>query len=830
MSEKRTFKTYKSFSWGVCLLACFIFNHSLFAQETNSQLSGKIITGKDETLAGATVIAIHEPTKNIFNTQSRGDGYFHFFNLKPGGPYTITVSYTGYETIKKGNIFLNLNSTDHFISLSDNETINFILKEQIGDLNEVTVRSVSINKTGINTDITNQQLLSLPSISRNLQDYIRLVPQSKVNGDGMISLAGQSSRFNAFFIDGANNNDILGLSQSGSNGGQTASPPISMDAIEEIKVLLAPYNVEYGNFTGGSINAITRSGSNEIKASAWYYFRNEQLAGRSPVLIEETGSPGIFERPRLSHFVNQTGGIRAGGPIIKNKLFYFILAEKQSEVRPQPFNFSEYRGAASLQQLNALADVLRNKYQYEPGSFLENTDELNANRCVVKLDWNPSASNKFTLSYRYNFAERTATGNPNGSTLINFSNGNFTFPTTTHSFSLEWKKYFTHDVSNRFLFTITQESEDKKWTGSPFPRVAITDGIASIGFGSGPGTGLSLFKATDVTLSDIVKFVKHKHTFTAGTDVNFSKLNDAQIGNYFGLYQFRNLNDFINGAVPTRFQRSFSLLDDPQGDYTLAAGKFKTFHAGFFINDDIYLKNNFSINIGLRLDNNSLPTRIYEDHFFNDSAINLISKYYDLEGARAGQTIRPHWQLSPRIGFTYKIPAENIVIRGGGGIFTGHILNVWGSVLHQRNGVSIGSIDINPQQYGVKFNPDPYHQPTPQSLGSNPANAKGELDLVAKHFKYPAVFRSSVTVNKKMKSNWLLSVEGIVTKNIYETKYTNVNILPAVKQSALPDVRNVYSLNNGPAQIPLTASGGNPYSGQVFLMSNNDNQKGSSYS
>jgi len=422
------------------LLLCFVVlsaisSGSLSAQETNSGASGQIRSASNEMLMGATVTAIHEPTRNIFNTQSRSDGYFHFFNLKPGGPYTITVSYTGYETIKKENLFFNLNQ-------SVNDLINFTLNEKNVIMPEVTVTNLPGNKTGIESSINNQMIQSLPSISRNLQDYIRLVPQAKVNADGMISLAGQNSRFNAFFIDGANNNDILGLSQSGTNGGQTGSPPISMEAIEEIKVLLAPYDVRYSNFTGGSINAITRSGTNDLKASAWYYFRNEKLAGRSPLPFEKPGSPGVFERPQLSHFLNHTTGARVGGPIVKNKLFYFILAEKQSDLRPQPFNIAEYKGPANLQQLNALADLLRNKYNYEPGSFLENRDALNANRFVAKIDWNPSAKNKFTLSYRYNAAERAAPQIPGGSTLINFANNGSALPTKTHSASFEWKNFF----------------------------------------------------------------------------------------------------------------------------------------------------------------------------------------------------------------------------------------------------------------------------------------------------------------------------------------------------------------------------------------------------
>ncbi|MEO7394751.1 MAG: carboxypeptidase regulatory-like domain-containing protein, partial [Chitinophagaceae bacterium] len=458
-------KTIPLFFPGVLLFIVLILSslQPTFSQETNTNVSGIIKSEKNELLAGAIVKVIHQPTENTYINISRNDGSFNIFNLKPGGPYSVTISFNGYETITKKNLSLGFNSSNYFFEPSNHEVIDFILQEKQTLLKEVIVQApLKIqSKSGIETSIFSQQLASLPTISRNLQDFIRLVPQSKVNGDGMLSLAGQNSKFNAFFIDGANNNDILGIAQSGTNGGQTATPPISIEALEEIKVLLAPYNTEYSNFTGGSINAITKSGSNELKNSVWYYFRNENMAGKSPLLIENPASPGIFSRPKFSPFFNQTFGTWVSGPIVKNKLFFFISIEKQLEERPQSFNFSEYRGTSNAGQILALADTLRKRYNYDPGTFLETTEKVNAIRTVFKADWNPSLKDKFTVSYRYNLPERTSL-RATGSTVLAFQNNGFIVPARTHSVSAEWKHFFKQGTSNRFLFTYTNQKDDRQ--------------------------------------------------------------------------------------------------------------------------------------------------------------------------------------------------------------------------------------------------------------------------------------------------------------------------------------------------------------------------------
>jgi hypothetical protein len=600
------------------------------------------------------------------------------------------------------------------------------------------------------------------------------------------------------------------------NGGQTGSSPISIEAIEGINILQAPYNSQYGNFTGGSINTITRSGSNENKSSIWYYFRNENLTGRSPQPLEKTGSPGEFHRPRLTNFFNQTFGAWNSGALVRDKLFYFALIERQADERPQPFNMLDYRGNSNAQQLLALTEFITSTYQYDPGSFLEAKDELNATRVNIKLDWNASLRDKFMLSYRLNDSWRMTAPRPSSATDISFQNNGIIIPSTTHSASLEWRHFLNDHVNNRLLLTFTSQEDQRKWVGQPFPSVTILDGNnATLSLGSESATGLNDFKAADVGLFNVFTYVRKKHVYSAGTDVNYATIDQSARPAFFGAYTFRSVSDFMNGVAPSRLQRVFYLTEDN-------SVKFRTLRTSFFVNDEFRLRTNLKFNFGLRLDVNSIQSKPAADQFFNDTAADVISGYYDLEQARSGSAMNAQWSLSPRVSAEYKWK-HGITLRAGGGIFLGHIVNAWLFDIFNSN---TSGIDITPQQ----FIADAYDQPTPRSLNIDPSDLKGTLCLVAKHFKYPSVLRTSFTTEKRTSNNWIFSIEGIFTKNINETVFRNVNIMPPIGKSAMPDSRNIYSTNSAPTKIELRSTGiKNPYAG-VFLLTNNNDTKGYAYS
>ncbi|MEM9896381.1 MAG: carboxypeptidase regulatory-like domain-containing protein, partial [Bacteroidota bacterium] len=315
---------------------------SVFGQgQTTASMNGRIVDENGEALIGATVVALHNPSGTEYGAVSNVDGIYRIPNMRIGGPYTIKVSYVGFGDVSKNNVYLALGQSFAF---------NAALAEDAQLLGSVTVTAnpndiFDGNKTGAESNIDENLVMTMPTAARNISDLTRLTPQAIITGDNNISIAGTNNRFNTFFIDGANNTDAFGLEGSGTNG-VGGAPPISLDAIEQFSVSIAPYDVTLGGFTGGGVNAVTRSGTNDFQGSAYYFTRNESLAGRDPSDI-----PGD-DRELLEDFTARTYGFRLGGPIIKNKLFFFVNGELQRDETPQANFFADYLGDATREDLN----------------------------------------------------------------------------------------------------------------------------------------------------------------------------------------------------------------------------------------------------------------------------------------------------------------------------------------------------------------------------------------------------------------------------------------------------------------------------------------------
>ena len=785
-----------------------------FAQNTTGNISGSVKADNGEALVGATISVLHVPTGSVYNAQSRKSGLFDVSNLQPGGPYVITVSYVNYQSEKK---------EDLYVALGDMVRLDIILSSKIDKLKDVTVSTTKRGsdlsvRGGTQTIIGRDKLDNLPTVGRNVQDFLRFSPTAKfVGGNGDlagVSIAGQNNRFNSLYIDGAVNNDQFGLSASGTNGGQTGVGPISIDAVDQFQVMVSPFDASIGNFTGGGINATTKGGTNNVSGTVYSFTQNQDLTGKTP-----TGPKD--KAVKLSPFSAKTMGASIGGALKKNKLFYFINFETIENERPQPFSLGGYTGTTGKSDIVKLVDFVKSKYKYDMGGFEDNTGSTSAKRLSTKIDWNINSMNKFSLSYRYNETSTYSTS-ASSSTRVNFFNNGILYPNKTNSLSAELKSSFKNGSSNKMLFTLTSVVDDRSQIGDPFPRVTINDGAGKIIFGSEEFSTSNLLKQTNWNFLDFYKFNVNKHAFTVGVDYELSKSYNVFIRQNFGSYVFNTLSDFMNESAPIEYYRSFSILDKTTGDDTKAAASFYTGRGSAFVNDELRYSDNLTVNYGIRADYTAFLSTPLEDKYFNL----LTPRIYDFNGARSGSIPNPKMSISPRVGFTYKIPEENITLRGGLGMFTGRIPLVWPGGVYNNNGQSVGGISINSvadiAKYGIQFRSNPFGQYTATDLGLTTSSARGEMNLISKDFKLPKLFRASLAIDKKLKDNWSFTLEGSVSKNINEIYYRRLDINNPIGRLTGPDNRLIY---NNASQITWPSYGGitvgskAPYTG-IFLLEN----------
>jgi hypothetical protein len=815
------------------LLSALTLQFTVNGQITTSGMSGTVRNANNEALTGATIKATHVPTGTVYNTQSRAFGRFDINNMNNGGPYKIEVSYVNYTTEVKEDVFLNLGEVFRY---------DFIMNLSTVSLTEVTVAARSrINldaKGGTSSSIGRERIELTTAVGRNITDYIKVTPFAKtLNGsEGAVAIAGQNNRYNSFYIDGAINNDVFGLAASGVNGGQTGATPISIDAIDQFQIFISPYDASIGNFTGGGINAVTKSGTNKIEGSVYYFFRNEKLAGKNPAQRKDTAQ-------RFPAFKNRTYGFRVGGPIIKNKLFYFLSAEQQRDETPQPFDFATYRGNTNtVAGVEAIRSFVRTTYNYEMGEWLSTARKLDVDRLSAKIDWNITSKHRLTVSGRYNKATSNST-TLSSATSINFVNGGVKFPSRTTAFAFELKSTLSRNISNKLLATYSDVLDDRTYVGDPFPRVSLNDGSGTINFGSDNSSTQNLLTQKNLSIVDNLRINIKNHSLSLGVDYERFKVFNVFIQNSFGNFNYGSttggatgVQKFLaNNANANSYNLGFPNTDKSLNDGTGAGARFEAQKLAFYIADEIKFGNNLTINLGIRADKWSFPTKPYTDAFTNDSAIVQFSKYYDLKGARSGQRPKFPLSLAPRIGFTYKIPDQAVTIRGGFGVFTGRMPLVWPGGTYNNNGYYVGgysasATSLNTIRFRWNRNDIPGSVWTPAQVGQG--FTKGPLNLISKEFRMPKLARASLGFDKNLGKGWTSTFEVLVSKNLNEVYYTNINILPPVGVSLGAGPRSVYGVTGNTTNlIPITnnGTGTNPYDNAILVSNNTTTRKGFAY-
>lgn len=757
------------------------------AQVTTSSISGVVKTADGQPIEGASLVAVHTPSGTQYSTLAKKGGVFTLPGLRTGGPYTLKISFTGLKVETVNDIYLLLG--EPFV-------INPTLIDESKVLSEVVVNSLkkksSGDKSGGASTVINQRMLnSLPTISRNITDFTRVTPQA--NGT---SFAGRDGRFNNTQVDGANLNNNFGLSSDPLPGG--GASPISIDAIEEVSVNIAPFDVRQSGFTGAGINAVTKSGTNTLKGTVYGLYRNQDFNGLNV---------GSVKLPAQVKSSNQIFGATLGGAIIKNKLFFF--ASYEEEERSQPGIAFTPRGGSgagnvsntSVDSLNKFANHLRTAYGYDPGSF-DNFPNFTAKntKILAKIDWNINNNHKLTLKYSdltsFNDQQLNGSSIPNNPTFtpagasgsisrlpnnrfslnsMSFANSNFKFKDVVRTGSLELNSNFGGRFSNQFIATFSKIQATRSIDGSYFPTIDIfnNNGQNYMSAGSDPFTRNNDVKNDVFTVTNNFTYYAGKHTFTFGGTYEYQNVGNMFMPGSASYYAFNSLDDFINNRRPAAFSYTFSL--DPTKASVYAA-ELKVGQLGFYAQDEFNVNENFKLTYGIRVDKVLYPEAPLENP--NVTALAFPNKDGVPTNFKTSEwPTNKSLYFSPRVGFRYKIDEENIVFRGGTGLFTGRIPFVYltnmpgNSQMYQAsqavtNPALLGNFLFNP-------NPDAYRSSFSPVAGVLPNNAN--VVLMDKDFKFPQIWRTNLAFDKKLGNGWALTLEALVTKDINAVIMRNAN-------------------------------------------------------
>ncbi|WP_316840094.1 carboxypeptidase regulatory-like domain-containing protein [Pedobacter gandavensis] len=768
------------FKVAVIIFAFVGFISNVNAQVTTSNLNGIVADAKGP-LPGATIVAVHNPTGTKYTASSNGDGRYSFANINTGGPYTVTASYIGYKLEKIEGIYLKLGETF---------TLKIKLSEGGQDLQEVQVIAknspvMNSKRTGASTTIGKKQIEEMPTLSRSLSDITRLTPQANGN-----SFAGANNRFNNITIDGAVNNDVFGLSSNGTPGGPAGTQPISLDAIQEVQVLLAPYDVTQGSFTGGGVNAITRSGTNTVEGSAYFLGRNQNTIGKS---IDGLNT-------KANEFYNTTFGARIGLPIVKNKLFFFTSVEATRVQTPTTFNAGDPGSIISKADAQAIADSTKKFYGYNVGSYDEVQTKTQSNKFFARLDWN--INDKHQLTLRHNYINAYDDNLSRSTTGFRFGNNGYRFKNNQNVSILELRSRFNQNLSNNLIVGYSRIRDSRNINGDLFPQVTINNingaSTQSLTFGSERSSGANELDQDIFEFTDNLKLVAGKHTFTLGTHNEFFKFRNLFINNVNGFYQFNNISDY-NKKLPARVQAAYSIVP---GDNRPAA-EFAAAQLGFYFQDEIEVDDNFKLTAGLRVD---VP--LFFDKPLHNPLVATTFPGYDTSKLPSGQIL-----VSPRMGFNWDVTGDRAMqVRGGIGLFTGRVPFVWMANQFTNSGMLYGSVDQNNPPALV---PDPNQQSTAGTQGKT-----YEVNLLANQFKLPQVLRYSLGTDIKLPGGVLATLDGIYSKTVNNVTYSNINIKG--QTGVIPS-----ALSGGADNRPAYGGKVNSTFTNVLLLDNTN--KGSSY-
>lgn len=764
------------------------------AQVTTSSMTGVVTESTGHATSGATIKAIHVPSGTVYSGSANVAGRFNLSNMRVGGPYRIEVTYVGQNPVIYEDVFLQLGQP--FI-------LNPVFADNTTSIEEVAVtgRAVNSGKTGASTNVGLKQIQELPQISRSITEFTRLTPQA--NGT---SFAGRDARYNNVQIDGSNFNNGFGTDSNNPLPGG-GSQPISLDAIQEISVNIAPFDITQSGFTGAGINAVTKSGGNQFHGSAYAYYNNEYLTG---VKINK-------ENVDFVDGTKKNYGFTLGGPIIKDKLFFFVSAEREARTGANASganlwkastngvkNISDNVTRVSEQDLIDVQNHLKNVWGYDPGRYQGFADEAKqfGNKILARIDWN--INDKHKAAFRYNELRGESMQVANGASgpsprstwnrvsedAMTFENGNYSFENIVRSFSGELNSNFNSQLSNKFLFTFSRIQDTRKTPSNQlFPFVDIWDGNVgsngAVGTGNYISFGTELFSYLNDVVNDNYSFINNltynvgKHSITGGVAFDLQKFGNSYTRMGTGYYRYASVEDFLKTGTPQEVAPIMYGLTYPYANQdTYSRINFGL--ASIYAEDRVTLTDRFNFTVGLRAE---LP--IYLNKLTANPSIdelNLLDVNGNERNYNSGSWPKSRIMLSPRIGFNYDAFGDrSLIVRGGTGIFTGRVPFVWLTNMPTNAGVLQNVVE--PGSYAavsgwinnVRFHPEDiyYHLKNVPAGAENVfistpnAGAPSSFALVDDNFKMPSVWRTSIGVDYKIPNSPVTLITDILyTKDV----------------------------------------------------------------
>ena len=772
-----------------------VVSSSLYAQGvTTASLGGVVTSEKGDPLPVANVVVVHEPTGTKYGASSRETGAYNIPNMKIGGPYTITASLVGYRGDSKPDVYLNL---------GQEVRVDFRLVEEAIQGQEVMVTAevdpvLNSGRTGAATYIDRDAARELPSVKRSTRDLTRLDPRS----DGNFSFGGRNWLFNNISLDGSYFNNPFGLDDP-APGGQTSAEPVPFDAVDQVQVSIAPFDVREGGFTGAGINTVTKSGTNQYKASAYSFLRSESFLGN-----KVRGSE-VIANPDLSF--NQSG-VSVGGPLVENKLFFFLNAELERRDDPGS-NFVANRGQSGsgvsrvrASPLDSIRARMMSAYGYDTGPYEGYINETNNEKFILKLDWNAHENHNVTFRYNFLSARRdlpphpfvlsyNSTGRGPNENSLPFRNAGYRINNKLNSFALEVNSRF-EGFANRFFSSYNRFRDNRDPFSKPFPTIEIAEGgVTYTTLGHEPFSVQNILDQDVLQLTNNVSFYKGNHVITVGaTYENFSFFNA------FNIFKYGTILGFLGSSAGNPLFASIDSFfvhtnpSDPANFFDFNAGvasamnvpfkgeDIKVGQLAFYAQDEFLVSDRFNLTYGVRGD---LP--MYTNPIANPFSTGLTALDENGKSEKVDQATLPKAKLlfSPRVGFNWDINGDRSTqVRGGTGIFTGRVPFVW-----------IGNVISNPGS-----NPN-----LPAHLRSFDVNAADP------NFKWPQIWTTNLAVDHQLPWGLLGTLEVLYGKDINAVFVRNADLKPPVR--TLPDGRPYYG---GGGNNELNG----PFDGGIYVIDN----------